>query len=86
MCKPQHAIDVRAQYERRERRKIIKSVKEIRTHLNLQPLVPLLLLRVKKPRKLSHSKKGLLTLMKKLWCSSGLAMRASAALALTMVS
>jgi AraC-like DNA-binding protein len=37
MCKSQYATDVRAQYERRERRKIIKSVKEICTHLNLQP-------------------------------------------------
>jgi hypothetical protein len=37
MCKSQHAADVRAQHERRERRKITKSVKEIRTHLNLQP-------------------------------------------------
>jgi superfamily I DNA and/or RNA helicase len=37
MCKSQHAIDVRAQRERRERRKITKSVKEIHTHLNLQP-------------------------------------------------
>jgi hypothetical protein len=37
MCKSQHATDVKAQHERRERRKIIKSVKEIRTHLNLQP-------------------------------------------------
>jgi hypothetical protein len=37
MCKSQHAIEVRAQHERHERRKITKSVKEIRTHLNLQP-------------------------------------------------
>jgi hypothetical protein len=37
MCKSQHAADVMAQHERRERRKITKSVKEIRTHLNLQP-------------------------------------------------
>jgi hypothetical protein len=37
MCKSQHAADVKAQHERRERRKITKSVKEIRTHLNLQP-------------------------------------------------
>jgi hypothetical protein len=37
MCKSQHATDVRAQHERRERRKITKLVKEIRTHLNLQP-------------------------------------------------
>jgi hypothetical protein len=37
MCKFQHAADIRAQHERRERRKITKSVKEIRTHLNLQP-------------------------------------------------
>jgi hypothetical protein len=36
MCKSQHATDVRAQYERRERRKIAKSVKEICNHLNLQ--------------------------------------------------
>jgi hypothetical protein len=37
MCKSQHATDVRAQHERRERRKITKLVKEICTHLNLQP-------------------------------------------------
>jgi hypothetical protein len=37
MYKSQHATDVRAQYERRERRKITKSVKEIHTHFNLQP-------------------------------------------------
>jgi hypothetical protein len=37
MCNSQHAIDIRAQYERHERRKIIKSMKEIHTHLNLQP-------------------------------------------------
>jgi hypothetical protein len=74
MCKSQHAIDVKAQYERRERRKITKSVKEICTHLNLQLPSSPLLLRVKKAKKLSSSKKGLLVLMKKLWCSSGTAM------------
>jgi hypothetical protein len=37
MCKSQHAADIRAQHERYERRKITKLVKEIRTHLNLQP-------------------------------------------------
>jgi hypothetical protein len=37
MCKSQPATDVRAQHERRERRKITKSVKEICSHLNLQP-------------------------------------------------
>jgi hypothetical protein len=37
ICMSQHAADVRAQHERRERRKISKSVKEIHTHLNLQP-------------------------------------------------
>jgi hypothetical protein len=37
MCKSQHTADVRAQHKRRERRKITKTVKEIRTHLNLQP-------------------------------------------------
>jgi hypothetical protein len=40
---------------------------------------------VKKAWKFSPSKKGLLTLMKKLWCSSGTVMRASVALAFTMV-
>jgi hypothetical protein len=35
ICKSQHAADVRAQHEMHERRKITKSVKEIRTHLNL---------------------------------------------------
>jgi hypothetical protein len=37
MCKSQHTANVYAQHERRERRKITKLVKEIRTHLNLQP-------------------------------------------------
>jgi hypothetical protein len=37
MCKSQHAADVKAQHERRARRKDIKSVKEIHSHLNLQP-------------------------------------------------
>jgi hypothetical protein len=37
MCKSQHASDVKAHHERRERNKITKSMKEIRAHLNLQP-------------------------------------------------
>jgi hypothetical protein len=37
MCKSQHAADVKAQHEGRERKKITKSVKEIRAHLDLQP-------------------------------------------------
>ena len=37
MCKSQHAADVKAQHERRARRKDTKSVKEIHSHLNLQP-------------------------------------------------
>jgi hypothetical protein len=40
MFKSQHATDVRAQHERRERRKITKLVKKIRTYLNLQPPSP----------------------------------------------
>jgi hypothetical protein len=79
MCKSQDAADVRAQHERHERRKITKSVKEICTHLNM-------LLRVKKAQKFRPLKKGLLALMKKLRCSSGTAMRALVASALTMVA
>jgi hypothetical protein len=37
LCKSQHIADVKAQHERRERKKITKSVKEIRAHLDLQP-------------------------------------------------
>jgi hypothetical protein len=37
MCKSQHATDVKAHHERRERKKITKSMKEIHAHLNLQP-------------------------------------------------
>jgi hypothetical protein len=37
MCKSQHAVYVMAQHERCKRRKFTKSVKEIHTHLNLQP-------------------------------------------------
>jgi hypothetical protein len=36
MHKSQHATDINAQHERRQRRKITKSVKKIHTHLNLQ--------------------------------------------------
>jgi hypothetical protein len=86
MCKSQHAIDIRAQHERRERRKINKLVKEICTHLNLQPLVASLLPRVNKAQKLRPSKKRLLALMKKFRCSSGMVMRALAASALTKVA
>jgi hypothetical protein len=82
----QYTTDVRDQHERRERRKITKSVKEIRTHLNLQPPSSPLFLRVKKARKLRPSRKGLLALMKKLRCSSGTVMRALPALTLTMVA
>jgi hypothetical protein len=37
MCKSQHATDVKAQHERCARRKDTKSVKEIHSHLKLQP-------------------------------------------------
>jgi hypothetical protein len=37
MCNSQHATDVKAQHERRARMKHTKSVKEIHSHLNLQP-------------------------------------------------
>jgi hypothetical protein len=37
MCKSQHTIDVKAQHERCARRKDTKSMKEIHSHLNLQP-------------------------------------------------
>jgi hypothetical protein len=40
---------------------------------------------MKKAQKLRPSRKGLLALMKKLWCSSGTVMRALATSALTMV-
>jgi hypothetical protein len=35
ICKSQHTTDVKAQHERRARRKDTKSVKKIHTHLNL---------------------------------------------------
>jgi hypothetical protein len=37
MCKSQHVADVKAHHERRARKKDTKSVKEIHSHLNLQP-------------------------------------------------
>jgi hypothetical protein len=37
MCKSQHVTDANAQHERRARRKDTKSIKEIHSHLNLQP-------------------------------------------------
>jgi hypothetical protein len=35
MCKSQHVVDVKAQYERRERKKITKLVKEIHAYQDL---------------------------------------------------
>jgi hypothetical protein len=57
MCKSQHAADIRAQHERRERRKITKLVKEIHTHFNLQPTSFPIAPRVKKARELSLRRK-----------------------------
>jgi hypothetical protein len=37
MCKSQHATNVKAQHERRAKRKDTESVKEIHAHLDLQP-------------------------------------------------
>jgi hypothetical protein len=37
MCKSQHAVDVKAHHERHAREKDTKSMKEIHSHLNLQP-------------------------------------------------
>jgi hypothetical protein len=37
LCKSQHAVDIKAQHERRARKKDTKSMKEIHSHLNLQP-------------------------------------------------
>jgi hypothetical protein len=57
ICKSQHAADVKAQYERHERKKITKSVKEICAHLNLQPPSSPIASEVKKARRLSPLKK-----------------------------
>jgi hypothetical protein len=37
MCKSQYAADVKAHHERHARKKVTMSVKEIHSHLNLQP-------------------------------------------------
>jgi hypothetical protein len=37
MCKSQHTTNVKAQHERRARRKDTKSIKEFHTQLNLEP-------------------------------------------------
>jgi hypothetical protein len=74
MCKSQHAIDVRAQHERRERRKITKSVKEISSHLNLQPSNSPIASEGEESQEIESFEKRLLALMKKLRCSSGMAM------------
>jgi hypothetical protein len=84
MCKSQHAADVRFQHERCERKKIIKSIKEICAHLNLQPPSSSIASEMKKAQKLSHLKKGLLALTIRLRCSNGMEIWASAASALTM--
>jgi hypothetical protein len=85
MCKSQHATDVKAQHERRARRKDTKFVKEIHSHLNLQPLALPLPLREKKARRLNPLKKGSFALMLILRCSSGMVTRASAASDLALV-
>jgi hypothetical protein len=57
MCKSQHAADVKAQHERRARKKDTKSVKKIHSHLNLQSLALSLLPREKKAWALNLLKK-----------------------------
>jgi hypothetical protein len=52
MCKSQHAVDVKAQHERHARKKDTKSMKEIHSHLNLQPPRSPIALEVKPPRHL----------------------------------
>jgi hypothetical protein len=81
ICKSQHVADVKAQHERRERKKISKSVKEIRA-----PLVLSLHLRVKKAQRLSSLKKELLNLKIRLRCSSGMEKQASRVSVLTTVA
>jgi hypothetical protein len=86
MCKSQHTVDVKAHHERQARKKDTKFVKEIHSHLNMQPLAHPLPLKVKKGRRLSHLMKGLLASIWRLRCSSGMRMLASVASALTMVA
>jgi hypothetical protein len=86
ICKSQHAVDMKAQHERRERKKITKSVKEIRVRLNLQPPSSPLHPRVKKVWRLSPLKKELLNLKMRLRCSHGMEKQASVVLVLTTVA
>jgi hypothetical protein len=60
MCKSQHVADVKAHHERRARKKDTKSMKEIHSHFNLQPLHSPIASRVKKARRSSPLRKGLL--------------------------
>jgi hypothetical protein len=53
---------VKAQHERRARKKDMKSVKEIHSHLKLQPLALPLPPREKRAQKLRPLKKGLLAM------------------------
>jgi hypothetical protein len=87
MCKSQSTADVRAQHEMRERRKITKSVKEICTHLNLQPSSPLIASESEESPEIESFDEIIARFdEKKLQCSSGTVMRALTVLTLTMVA
>jgi hypothetical protein len=87
MCKSQHTIDVKAQHERCARRKDTKSMKEIHSHLNLQPPHSPIASKGEESLEIEVPlKKGLLALTLKLWCSSGMEMQASTASDLTLVA
>jgi hypothetical protein len=86
MCKSQHAADVSAQYERRERRKIIKSVKEICTHLNLQPPSSSIAFEGEESPEIESFKKRIARFDEETLVQQWYAMRALATSALSMVA
>jgi hypothetical protein len=86
MCKSQHAADVSAQYERRERKKITKSVKEIRTHLNLQPPSSSIAFEGEESPEIESFEKRIARFDEETLVQQWYAMRALATSALTMVA
>jgi hypothetical protein len=86
MCKSQHAADVRAQYERHERRKITKLMKEIRAHLNLQPPSSPIASEGEESSEIESFEARITRFGEETRCSNGMEMLASAASALTMMA
>jgi hypothetical protein len=86
ICKSQHASDVKDQHERRERKKITKSVKEICAHLNLQPPSSPIASEGEESLEIESFEERIIRFEDEIRCNSGMEKQASVVSVLTTVA